>query len=127
MRTTSTTAIILLALVLAALPLSHAQTQPPYLNPNLPIQTRVDDLVSRMTLEEKVLQMQNATPAIERLGIPEYEWWNEALHGVARSGIATVFPQAIGLAATFNDKLVRQVADVTSTEARAKHHEYARK
>ena len=122
---TALSAFILLA-VLAALPLSNAQTQPPYLNPNLPIQTRVDDLVSRMTLEEKVLQMQNAAPAIERLGIPQYEWWNEGLHGVARAGYATVFPQAIGLAATWDTKLMYQVADVISTEARAKHHEAAR-
>ena len=121
-----TTVFILLAVVLATLPLHNAQTQPPYLNPNLPIQTRVDDLVSRMTLEEKVLQMQNAAPAIERLGIPQYEWWNEALHGVARAGYATVFPQAIGLAATWDTELMYQVADVISTEARAKHHEAAR-
>jgi len=73
---------------------------PPYKNPSLPIERRVDDLVSRMTLEEKVSQMMNAAPAIKRLGVPAYEWWNEALHGVARAGYATVFPQAIGLAAT---------------------------
>jgi len=79
-----------------------------------------------MTLEEKVLQMQNAAPAIERLGIPAYDWWNEALHGVARAGYATVFPQAIGLAATWDTKLMHQVADVISTEARAKHHEFIR-
>jgi beta-glucosidase len=121
-----TTVFILLAVVLATLPLHNAQTQPPYLNPNLPIQTRVDDLVSRMTLEEKVRQMQNAAPAVERLGIPQYEWWNEALHGVARAGYATVFPQAIGLAATWDTELMYQVADVISTEARAKHHEAAR-
>jgi beta-glucosidase len=118
-------------LVVFALPtfISPAQTQslPPYKNPNLPIQVRVDDLVSRMTLEEKVAQMMNATPAIERLGVAPHDYWNEALHGVARSGIATVFPQAIGLAATWDTKLMYQVADVISTEARAKHHEYARK
>src|SRR5512134_2669624 len=123
---TTLSAFILVAVVLAALPLSNAQTKPPYLNPDLPIQVRVDDLVSRMTLEEKVLQMQNAAPAIERLGIPQYEWWNEGLHGVARAGYATVFPQAIGLAATWNTELMYQVADVISTEARAKHHEAAR-
>ena len=76
--------------------------KPPYKNPSLPIEKRVDDLVSRMTLEEKVSQMMNGAAAIERLDIPEYEWWNEALHGVARAGHATVFPQAIGLAATWN-------------------------
>jgi beta-glucosidase len=99
---------------------------PPYKNPSLPIEKRVDDLVSRMTLEEKVSQMMNGAAAIERLGIPEYEWWNEALHGVARAGYATVFPQAIGLAATWNTDLMHEVADVISTEARAKHHEFAR-
>ncbi|HEX7334355.1 MAG TPA: glycoside hydrolase family 3 C-terminal domain-containing protein [Pyrinomonadaceae bacterium] len=124
---TALSAFIVLA-VLAALPLNYAQTQttPAFRNPNLPIQARVDDLVARMTLEEKVLQMQNAAPAIERLGIPQYEWWNEGLHGVARAGYATVFPQAIGLAATWDTELMYQVADVISTEARAKHHEAAR-
>ena len=70
--------------------------------------------------------MMNGAAAIERLDIPEYEWWNEALHGVARAGHATVFPQAIGLAATWNTDLMHQVADVISTEARAKHHEFVR-
>jgi len=79
-----------------------------------------------MTLEEKVSQMKNAAPAIERLDIPAYDWWNEALHGVARAGYATVFPQAIGLAATWDTKLMHDVADVISTEARAKHHEFVR-
>ncbi len=105
---------------------ANTQSVPPYKNPNLPVEQRVDDLVSRMTLEEKIGQMVNNTPAIERLGIPAYDYWNEALHGVARSGVATVFPQAIGLAATWDTKLMHQVADVISTEARAKHHEYAR-
>ena len=97
-----------------------------YKDTSLPIEKRVDDLVSRMTLEEKVSQMMNAAAPIERLGVPAYDWWNEALHGVARAGYATVFPQAIGLAATWNEDLIRRVADVTSTEARAKHHESAR-
>src|SRR5687768_1859293 len=99
---------------------------PQYRDPKLSMEKRVDDLVSRMTLEEKISQMMNAAAPIERLGVPEYEWWNEALHGVARSGIATVFPQAIGLAATWDTRLMREVADVISTEARAKHHEYVR-
>ena len=99
----------------------------PFNDPKLPVDERVNDLVSRMTLEEKVSQMMNAAGAIDRLGVPEYEWWNEALHGVARSGIATVFPQAIGLAATFDENLVQDVADVVATEARAKHHEYVRR
>ena len=115
-------ALVLLALISPA----ESQSLPPYKNPNLPIETRVNDLVSRLTLEEKVGQMMNATPAIERLGVPAHDYWNEALHGVARSGIATVFPQAIGLAATWDTELMYQVADVISTEARAKHHEYAR-
>src|SRR5687767_15727955 len=68
-----------------------------YLNPSLPLDQRLNDLISRRTLEEKVSQMMNAAPAIPRLGIAEYDWWNEALHGVAFSGVATVFPQAIGL------------------------------
>ena len=120
--------LLLPAVVCVALPLNHAESQslPPYKNPSLPVQTRVDDLVSRMTLEEKIGQMMNATPAIERLDVPAHDYWNEALHGVARSGIATVFPQAIGLAATWDTKLMYDVADVISTEARAKHHEYAR-
>jgi beta-glucosidase len=80
-----------------------------------------------MTLEEKVSQMVNAAARIERLGIPEYDWWNEGLHGVARAGYATVFPQAIGLAATWDEDLIHRVADVISTEARAKHHEFARR
>src|SRR5437868_7091677 len=99
---------------------------PGYRNLSLPVEKRVDDLVSRMSLEEKVSQMMNAAPPIERLDIPEYEWWNEGLHGVARAGYATVFPQAIGLAATWDTNLMSQVADVISTEARAKHHEFVR-
>jgi len=102
-----------------------AQT-PDYQNPDLPFERRVADLVSRMTLEEKVSQMQDVAPAIPRLGIPAYNWWNEALHGVARSGLATSFPQAIGLAATWDDSLIFQMATVISDEARAKHHEYVR-
>ncbi|HLX65166.1 MAG TPA: glycoside hydrolase family 3 C-terminal domain-containing protein [Planctomycetota bacterium] len=91
-----------------------------------PIDRRVDDLVGRMTLQEKIAQTMMDAPVIERLGIPAYHWWNEALHGVARAGHATVFPQAIGLAATWNTDLHGQIADVISTEARAKHNEYAR-
>ncbi len=96
--------------------------KPAYLDPDLPVETRVSDLVSHMTLAEKVSQMVHHAPAIERLGIPEYDWWNEALHGVARAGIATVFPQAIGLGATWDDGLIQRVATAISDEARAKHH-----
>jgi len=98
----------------------------PFKDPALPIEKRVDDLIGRMTLEEKVSQMINAASAIERLDVPAYDWWNETLHGVARAGYATVFPQAIGLAATWDENLLRAVGDVASTEARAKHHEFAR-
>jgi beta-glucosidase len=92
-------------------------------DPSISIPKRVDDLVSRMTLEEKILQLQHTSPAIERLSIPAYNWWNEALHGVARNGIATVFPQAVAMAATWNTKLIHQEADVISTEGRAKYYE----
>ncbi|HEX4165749.1 MAG TPA: glycoside hydrolase family 3 C-terminal domain-containing protein, partial [Bryobacteraceae bacterium] len=90
------------------------------------LEQRVNDLVSRMTLEEKVSQMQNRSVAIPRLGIPEYNWWNEGLHGIARSGYATVFPQAIGLAATWDTNLLREVATTISIEARAKYNQAVR-
>src|SRR5215472_8574932 len=96
---------------------------PAYLNPGLTPEKRAADIVSRMTLEEKVLQMQNSAPAIPRLSIPAYDWWNEALHGVARAGEATVFPQAIGIAATWDTDLMGRLADVISTEARAKYNQ----
>src|SRR6478736_751684 len=123
----SAIAIVLLLIVCLSSSRTYTQTTPPYKNPALPIDERVDDLVSRMTLEEKVSQMMNGAAAIPRLGVPEYEWWNEALHGVARAGYATVFPQAIGLASTWDTDLMFQVADVISTEARAKHNEFDRK
>ncbi|MBQ7148172.1 MAG: glycoside hydrolase family 3 C-terminal domain-containing protein [Pseudobutyrivibrio sp.] len=87
---------------------------------------RAKELVSQMTIEEKCSQMLHHAEAIDRLGIPKYCWWNEALHGVARAGDATVFPQAIGLGATFDEELVQSVADVTSTEGRAKYNEFAK-
>jgi beta-glucosidase len=93
----------------------------------LPLEKRVDALVGQLTVEEKVSQLMMASPAIPRLGVPAYHWWNEALHGVARNGIATVFPQAIAMAATWNPELHGQVADVISTEARAKNNEAIRK
>jgi beta-glucosidase len=99
----------------------------PYLDPTQPADARAADLVARMTVEEKIGQLGNDAPAIERLGVPAYEWWNEALHGVARAGAATVFPQAIGLAASFDLPLMREVAVAISDEARAKHHEAARR
>jgi len=99
---------------------------PAYLDPDLPTAIRVNDLISRMTLDEKASQMMNTAPGIPRLGIPEYDWWNECLHGVGRAGIATVFPQAIGLAATWDADLMFRAAAAISDEARAKHHEALR-
>lgn len=117
----------ILCLLFIALPATTQAPKPaPYLDPKLPVKQRVDDLISRMTLEEKVSQMMNAAPAIPRLSIPQYDWWNEALHGVAFSGVATVFPQAIGLGATFDPQLVNRVGNVISDEARAKYHEAQR-
>ena len=90
---------------------------------NLSAQERAKALVSQMTLEEKVSQLSHSAAAIDRLGVPAYNWWNESLHGVARAGTATMFPQAIGLAATFDEDLIKQVGDVCSTEARAKYNQ----
>lgn len=104
-----------------------AQPIPGYQNTNLPFEKRVDDLVSRMTLEEKISQLTSDSAAIDRLGVPAYNWWNEALHGVARSGHATVFPQAIGMAATWDTNLMFRVATAISDEARAKNNEYVRR
>lgn len=106
---------------------TRAEEAPPFRNPDLPLARRVEDLLGRMSLEEKVSQMQHDAPAIERLGIPRYNWWNEALHGVARSGTATVFPQAIGLAATWNVPLHKRIATAISDEARAKYNENQRR
>ncbi len=100
---------------------------PDYLNPDLSVDARVNDLVGRMTLDEKVLQALHGSAAIERLGVPQHNWWNEALHGVARAGHATVFPQAIGLAATWDTELMSRIATAISDEARAKHHEALRR
>ncbi len=100
--------------------------RPLYLDPDQPLELRVADLISRLSLEEKVSQMVFNSAAIGRLGIPEYNWWNECLHGVARAGVATVFPQAIGLAATFDQELLYRVGTVIAEEARAKHHEFVR-
>src|ERR1700704_6625698 len=98
----------------------------PYLNPSLPTNERVDDLVARMTLEEKASQVVNQARAIPRLQIPAYDWWSEALHGVANAGTATVFPEPIGLAATFDVPLIHDMAVAISTEARAKHNQAVR-
>jgi beta-glucosidase len=99
------------------------QAQNPFLDPTLDAATRAHDLVSRMTLEEKAAQSLNTAPAIPRLGVPAYDYWSEGLHGVARSGYATLFPQAIGMAATFDAPLLQSVGEVVSTEARAKYND----
>lgn len=113
-----------LVVVLSFASCSKKQYDYPFRNPDLPIEERVENLLGLLTTEEKISQMMNTTPAIERLGIPEYDWWNEALHGVARAGKATVFPQAIGLAATFDDEALLTTFDMISDEARAKYHQY---
>jgi beta-glucosidase len=95
---------------------------PAYKDIALPFEQRVDDLISRMTLEEKASQLVNAARPIPRLGIPGYNWWNEALHGVARNGVATVFPQAIALGATFDPSLIHDIAVAIGTEARVKYN-----
>jgi beta-glucosidase len=118
--------LLLLCAILAAAFLNvgaqQSSSEPAYKNPALPLDQRVGDLVSRMTLEEKISQLGHTADAVPRLGIPEYNWWNEGLHGVARAGTATVFPQAIALAATFDAPLIHNVADVISTEFRAKYY-----
>ena len=99
-----------------------AQSNYPFQDPALSIEKRIDDLVSRMTLEEKASQLLYRSPAVERLGVPAYNWWNECLHGVARNGRATIFPQAIGMAATFDTDLMQRIGDAISDEARAKYN-----
>ena len=100
---------------------------PDYKNERLTFEDRARDLVSRMTMEEKISQMQHEAPAIDRLEVPSYNWWSEALHGVARAGVSTMFPQAIGMAATFDAELIGKTAEIISTEGRAKYHEFQRK
>jgi beta-glucosidase len=113
-------------LTLAALFATPAQQPPLYQNPSAPVEKRVDDLLSRMTLPEKISQVMNDSAAIPRLNIPAYNWWNECLHGVARAGRATVFPETIGLAATWDRGLIFRVATAISDEARAKNNEFVR-
>jgi beta-glucosidase len=114
---------LLFVLFLPTLALSQTTAPPPYLDPSLPTDQRVNDLVSRLTIDEKISQMQDVADAIPRLQIPAYNWWNEGLHGVARAGAATVFPQAIGLAATWDTSLLHSIGDLISTEARAKYND----
>lgn len=119
---------IILLLFCATLFGQQAGNNYPFQNTSLSFEERVNDLVSRMTLDEKISQMMNASPAVKRLGVLSYNWWNECLHGVARSGInVTVFPQAIGLAATFDDEALYTTASYTSDEARAIYNDAIRK
>ena len=101
--------------------------KPIYQDSSYSFKERAEDLVSRMTVEEKASQLRYDAPAVERLGVPRYNWWNEALHGVARAGTATVFPQAIALAAIFDDEYIQKIADVIATEGRAKYNESVKK
>jgi beta-glucosidase len=117
----STLKICLLLITLTPA-ICRAQDKLVYKDPTQPLNARINDLISKLTLEEKVSLLGYQSKAVPRLGIPAYNWWNEALHGVARAGEATIFPQAIGMAATFNDSLLRQVSTVISTEARAKYN-----
>ena len=105
----------------------NSKVIPIYKDTSLDFEIRARDLVSQMTLDEKISQLGDRAPAIKRLNIQEYNWWNECLHSVARAGTATVFPQAIGMAATFDTEMMKKVADIISDEARAKHHESIRK
>lgn len=116
--------VILLTALLAAGSI-NAQEHP-FNDPKLPVGQRIEDLLGRLTLEEKVGMMMNGSAGVERLGIPDYNWWNEALHGVARAGIATVFPQAIGMAATFDPEEHLRTFTVISDEARAKYNQAIR-
>ncbi|RKR84534.1 beta-glucosidase [Mucilaginibacter gracilis] len=101
---------------------AHAQNSESYKDAGQPIESRIKNLISQLTLAEKVSLLGYRAEAVPRLGIPAYNWWNEGLHGVARAGQATIFPQAIGMAATFNPALLQQVATAISTEARAKYN-----
>ena len=106
---------------------TFSQPNFPFQNPDLSIDARVEDLIGRLTPQEKIKLMMDNSPAIERLGISAYGWWNEALHGVARAGLATVFPQAIAMAATFNEVDHYQTFSIISDEARAKYNEFSKK
>ena len=125
-RRTTGRAVFFLALILGFLIFGRSAAQTTgdavYLDPSQPLEVRVDDLIKQMTLEEKASQLVNQARAIPRLKVPAYDWWSEALHGVANAGTATVFPEPIGLAATFDDPLIHEMAIVIGTEARAKHN-----
>jgi len=126
MKYTSAFFVVLFSL-LSSLKLSAQEIDWRFQDTDLSFETRTEILVKQLTLEEKISQLVHEAPAIERLHIPSYNWWNEALHGVARSGYATVFPQSISVAASFDKDLLERIGSVTSDEARAKHHDFIRK
>jgi beta-glucosidase len=121
--------VISFALILMSLFTSFAQApvKLDFMNPTFSVDQRVEMLISQMTIEEKASQLRNNAAAIPRLQIPQYNWWNECLHGVARAGYATVFPQSITVAASFNKNLMYEIGTIISDEARAKHHDFVRK
>jgi len=116
--------VLLVFLLNCIVPSVNAQGQFPFQNPDLSITKRVDDLLSRMTMQEKIGQLLFKAPSIPRLGVPEYNWWNECLHGVARAGYATVFPQSVTMAASWDKALIYEVSTVISDEARAKNNQF---
>lgn len=118
---------LICALALFSLARLATAQQEAYKDPKQPVDKRVDDLLSRMTLEEKASQLLSQSPAIERLAVPKYDWWNECLHGVARAGRATVFPEPVGMAASWDAPLLFRVATAISDEARAKNNEFVRR
>src|SRR5690554_615954 len=118
--------ITILLTVVGQYAYGQSQFDFPFLNPNLPPEDRIDNLIELLTPDEKIGMMMHASEAVPRLGIPAYNWWNEALHGVARAGLATVFPQAIGMAATWNVKEHLKTFDIISDEARAKYYDAVR-
>ncbi len=126
MRIRTTLQVAIIVVLGFASSAAQAPSSSVYLDPAQPINVRVDDLISQMTLEEKASQLVNQARAIPRLQIPNYDWWSEALHGVANAGTATVFPEPIGLAATFDSPLIHEMAVVIGTEARAKHNQAVR-
>ncbi|HNG63998.1 MAG TPA: glycoside hydrolase family 3 N-terminal domain-containing protein [Ferruginibacter sp.] len=123
MRTTITSMLLAAAFLLAGSARAQTGKAFPYWDPSLPIEERVNDLIGRLTLEEKIAQMLNATPAVPRLGIPAYDWWNEVLHGVARTPFkVTSYPQAIGMAATWDTNSMARMGDFSAMEGRAIHN-----
>lgn len=125
LKSISVSQYIVLGCTILTLSCCKPQSQLPYLDTSLSFEDRSEDLLSRLTLQEKVDLMRYDSPANDRLGIPAYNWWNECLHGVARSGLATVYPQAIGMAAMWDSEEMFKIANSISDEARAKYHEYA--